>query len=387
MADVQILMVGGRRCGKSSVLSSLVTQLNTDTEILKEVIINYQQQKADVAPDKTLNRRQSQLTSFLNNNKDKYYLVDFGADKTFSYHPFKVRIQDGKGGFCWGNIDITFVDCPGESYVGTSEPDLYEKTITEIPQTDIFIIVVDTPYLMDEKSDTGKFQQVNSVIEITSLLNMNVSFNSDDDYKKIIFVPVKCEAWKDKLDQVANKIQQDGYYGSLISRIKQETRWSCCIIPALTAGGIKFAEFNKPLLLNGDEHSPCSPLGTKKVRMKDGVTHDLLPDETLVENTYHTLYFPYYSWFKNTGEYHPENCDQVALHVMRFLVFKTLVTLSHGIIPGPIKGFPTASTMRNMIYNLEDKGLIKDGNPNSNSVDKGIVNIRKIETRAEFNKY
>ena len=374
MADVKILMMGGRRCGKSSVLASMVKQLFENSEITKFVRIN--QQRNNNATGVSLTKKQNDLESFLNMPKYNYYLVDFNADDNFSSYPFKVKIPDGRGDFCWGNIDIEFVDCPGESYHEQSRQDLYDRIRKEMPQTDIFIITVETPYLMDNDSDGGKFKKVNEVIDITQLFDEFITFKSDDDYKKIIFVPVKCEAWRDRLDVVAEKLQQENYYGPLFERIKHEPRWSCCIIPALTAGGIEFMEFGEPFLLNGTE---CSPLGTMKVRMKDGNEYTLKPEDRPVKNEEHELFFPFYSWYENNGEYKPENCDQVALHVMRFITFKTIVERSHSIIPNWLANFPSNSNMITMIRNLESNNLLKDGNPNSSGVDKGIVHIRKIE--------
>lgn len=367
-------MMGGRRCGKSSVLASMVKQLFENTNITRHVkIIPQRTNNPDGA---SLDKKQNDLESFLNNPKDNYYLVNFNADDNFSTYPFKVRIPDEKGGFVWGNIDIDFIDCPGESYEQEGRQDLYDRIRKEMPQTDIFIITVETPYLMDNDSDGGKFKKVNQVLPITSLFDEFVTFKSADDYKKIIFVPVKCEAWRNELDKVAEKLQQNNYYGPLFDRINAEPRWSCCIIPALTAGGIEFMEFGKPMLLNGME---CSPLGTTRVRMKDGNEYRLKPEEKPIENIEHQLSFPFYSWFENHGEYKPENCDQVALHVMRFITFKTIIERSHSKIPYWLLNFPSNANMKTMIQNLEKNHLLKDGNANSTAADKGIINIRKIE--------
>ena len=209
-------MMGGRRCGKSSVLASMVKQLFENTNITRHVkIIPQRTNNPDGA---SLDKKQNDLESFLNNPKDNYYLVNFNADDNFSTYPFKVRIPDEKGGFVWGNIDIDFIDCPGESYEQEGRQDLYDRIRKEMPQTDIFIITVETPYLMDNDSDGGKFKKVNQVLPITSLFDEFVTFKSADDYKKIIFVPVKCEAWRNELDKVAEKLQQNNYYGPLSVR-------------------------------------------------------------------------------------------------------------------------------------------------------------------------
>ena len=113
--------------------------------------------------------------------------------------------------------------------------------------------------------------------------------------------------------------------------------------------------------------------------MKDGNEYRLKPEEKPIENIEHQLSFPFYSWFENHGEYKPENCDQVALHVMRFITFKTIIERSHSKIPNCLLNFPSNANMKTMIQNLEKNHLLKDGNANSTAADKGIINIRKIE--------
>ena len=385
MADLKVIMVGGRRSGKSSILASMEQQLIFNSELGRHSTITSYRDPDHPQPD-SLSNKYTNLQSFLDNPKENCYLVDFGATTDFSYYSFKIRIPDGKGGTCLGNIKVEFVDCPGESYSRVSDDSLYETIHREISSSHIFIIVVDTPYLMDTQSDYGKFHKVNLVPDIIQLFDEFVfnNFKGDDDYKKIIFAPVKCEAWRDNLDQVAAKLQEEKYYGTLFARIRHEKRLSCSIIPVLTAGGIVFQEFGKPMLLNGIE---CSPLGTKRVRMKDGTTPELQPGEQLIENKEHKQFFPFYSWFENVGEYNPENCDQIALHVLRFIVFKTLVERSHSVWPFWLTGFPSNANMINMISNLGKNNLLKDGDMNSQGADKGIVHIRKIETDSEINKY
>lgn len=380
MADVKILMLGGRRAGKSSILASMVKQLRENVEIIQHVRINQKRTSRPVPV--SLSEKQNNLESFLSKPQGNFYLVDFGADDSFSYYPFSIKIPNKRGGFYLGNIGVEFIDCPGESYDECGRQDLYEEIRREMPDTDIFIIAVDTPYLMDVNSDSGKFKNVNRVNEIIELFDELIQFNRDDDYKKVIFAPVKCEAWRDDIDTVVKKLQHYDYYGPLFDRIKKENRWSCCIIPILTAGGISFTEFGERMMLDGVE---CSPLGTRRVRMKDGSEHELLPDDRLVTNA--RFYQPFYSWFENIGQYRPENCDQIALHVLRFIVFKALVETSHNILPPWMHGFPSHRHMKEMIFNLEQSNFLMDGNPNSIGMDKGIVHVRKIETGAEINKY
>lgn len=365
---IKVLMVGGRRCGKSSILASLVKQLWNNVALSQYVRITQRRDGNIGAP---LDKKQNDLESFmLNNPRGSYFLVDFNADDTFSHYTFQIQ------GPNWGTflgiprqINIEFVDCPGESYSVGARVSFDAELQSQMPECDIFLIAVDTPYLMDPKSDSGKFKNVNEVISITNLFEQLISFNTEYDYKKVIFVPVKCEAWKNDLDQVVKKLQGDEYYGPLMRRLEMDQRWSYSVIPAITAGGIKFSEFLAPELLNGQK---CSRLGSRYVRMEDGSQSLLKSEDKVVPNDGFIFFFPYYSWFQNVGDYQPENCDQICFHVLRFLVYKIKECSKHESLPQWMLGLPSIVNMNKMIADLESHNLLKDSG-------NGIVNLRKIE--------
>ena len=99
-----------------------------------------------------------------------------------------------------------------------------------------------------------------------------------------------------------------------------------------TAGNILFREFKEALLLNGNSlRDRCCQLSEKMVRMENGSTRhirtsDILnPDFNAVMGT---LGIPRpYAWYyannksENPG-YAPRNCDQLALHILKFYVQK-----------------------------------------------------------------
>ena len=73
-----------------------------------------------------------------------------------------------------------------------------------------------------------------------------------------------------------------------------------------------------------------------------------------------------------TKDYKPENCDQLALHIWRYIIFKTEIERSHSIIPNWLANFPSMSVMKELIKRMENDGLIVDSG-------NGIKHIRKIE--------
>ena len=225
---------------------------------------------------------------------------------------------------------------------------------------------------MDDKSDAGKFMGVSGRDVFKELLQQYVEFRRDDDYKKVIFTLVKCEKWRNNLEEVSKRLKQDRYFGPLMSFLDADQRWSYEILPVLTAGGIEFTEFGKPLLTKGSLER-CSRLGNSSLyRMSDG-GNKMLNESEVVEDKDFLLYLPYYSWFKNlTKDYKPENCDQLALHIWRYIIFKTEIECSHSIFPNWLTGFPSMAVMKDLIKRMENDGLIVDSG-------NGIKHIRKIE--------
>lgn len=370
MADIRVLMMGGRRSGKSSILASMVEQMSNDVVLCKQ-FINMTPCRDNDNTALSLEQKRNKLVSFLESKPVKcHYLVDFGADFQFNFYDFKCKIPKPNGGTHWGNIKVEFIDCPGEAFDINSQPTQYNELEKYVSNSDIFIIVVDTPYLMAEKSDSGKFSDVNKTSTIKELLKTNVHFKREDDYKKIIFVPVKCEKWKNNLDAVSQKLKEQNYFGSIMDLIDSDARWSYSIIPAITAGSIEFSEFGKPSL-ERNTMMECSQLGNSPIyRMKDG-NNKMIKKEDVIANT--DVHFPFYSWFiNNDNKYAPENCDQIGLHIWRFIIYKTKIDTSNTFLPNLLRGFPTISKLGEMIKTMETCGKIRDdGN--------GIVNLRKIE--------
>lgn len=385
MADIRILMMGGRRSGKSSILASMIHQLSNNINLCKKYI-QITPYGGDDGTAKSLETKRNNLVSFIETKPTGcHYLVDFDADNNFNKYYFKAKIPKPEGGTYGGKVKIEIIDCPGECFdtpkSSDSENDIHvgeDSKIAELSkyaqQSDIFMIIIDTPYLMDSKSDSGMFKTVTRPDSIKNVIQENVAFKRVDDYKKVIFVPVKCEKWRHNLDAVSQKLQEPNYFGNLMEFLDADPRWSYAIIPALTAGGIEFSEFAKPLY-EKLTFEKCSQLGNSPLyRMADG-SIKMLKQENVIVDKEQQVFFPYYSWFvNNANTYKPENCDQIGLHVWRFIVYKTKINREHSIVPGwlTIK-FPKISRLEELVRNMEHDGLLKD-------TENGIVNIRKIET-------
>lgn len=330
MADLQVLMVGGKRCGKSSILASSIQFLNNN-KVLNDSL-RIRSTGNVVEGGVSLNRKYAELMAFVyGKTGNKYYLVDFNADNHFSKYPFKIGVRR-----TLGNFTVKFIDAPGESYEPT-EPEYIEMR-GYAKNTDVFVIAIDTPYLMD--GNPGYAQIVNCIPNLISL------FKGDDDedipvlkesgetvnkkeLKLFMFVPVKCEAYKDRMDEVVNKVKLA--YSDLIDELMRHKECCVSIIPAFTAGGIEFAEFSDPkLLINKEDRNVdlyekygkelaeyrCNKLSKTTVRMSNGDIEDIEENQLVISDDEFKLRVPQYSWYKSTGEYLPKNCEQIILHAL-----------------------------------------------------------------------
>lgn len=375
MADKKVVMVGGRRTGKSTILASMIQQMATDPELTSKYLQMKQSKGTGNSSSVSLDQKRISLQQFITGNlPGRLYTVDFHADDSFNSYIVKNKIPNGKGGSYFGNIKIEYVDCPGESYSEQSEA--REKVEDHFRTSDIFIIAVDTPYLMDEDSNAGYFTMVNQVNQILSLFQQNIVFKDDDDFKKVIFVPVKCEKWANKIDEVTKKLQRDSYYGPLIQYLSKNPRFSVSIIPAFTAGNIEFAEFGEPLI-TVETKEMCSPISDdeyREYRFTDGKTDYLASGDKAIKNEkFLDMGIPFYSWFKNKKqEYSPKNCDQLALHIWRFIVYKTQIEVDKSIFPAWLINFPSIKNMLEAIRKMQTGGLLKDSG-------EGILNINLVE--------
>lgn len=368
MADVTVLMVGGRRCGKSSILASMESMLVDNHELGKYIRIR---------PKGThdLHAKKNNLETFITEKpRGSYYLVDFDASTGFNVYTFEVSHPNTMFPL-FRNFTIDFVDCPGETFGDNPSQNLVDELLKWKKKANIFLIVVDTPYLMEGTS--GEFKNVSLTMNIAPLFD-DISGESNNDYRKIIFVPIKCEKWRNELNEVATKLQK--YYDEMFeNRLPSWKNFSYGILPVLTAGGIEFGEFSEPQLLsiNGctdDKTSCCKKQGNSPIiRMYDGSTHIFKPGsgECIVKNTMFTDIdpgFPKYSWFKNNGVYSPKNCDQIAYHVVRFALFYMLAHHNAWRIFAPKK-----SDLKRMIQDLETHLIREDDTAN------GIIQFTKNE--------
>lgn len=392
-ADLQVMMLGGRRCGKTAVLASMFHAVKhcaaneyltfADCTDLRTKGLETQ----DSLPGKT-----AELLDLLSHPKTSTFLIDQGPSKYWWDYRLKIQTRGTNRAFF-----INFRDVPGEFFRAGNGHE--EEVRTYIKQCAVFIVVVDTPYLMESANpknllcNDGHNMQINRLEEIQSFLtNIN---KEDKQAKMVIFCPVKCEKWYNagRIGDVNKRLMEvyDTPIKDLIGGGYKKIDIS--IIPVLTAGNIEFVEQKEALVLiddpknikldylrNGEGLIRCCKQNSKIVRLSDGYPYSLKetdkvnPDpEALLIGT--TLRRPY-SWFTTRfhtdptmNGYHPVNCEQLVFHITRFMLAKHDDERILGWLRDIFRGIDPKELKR-IIDKMQIQGIIKD------SKEYGIAHIK-----------
>lgn len=322
--EIKVLMVGGRRCGKTSVLASIFQQMTHDDLLSNYLTIS----DATVAEEKGgerkegLNDKINELKQMLRQKRQdnsSVFLVD--KKPTNTYWDYKLRISLPKKE---ESICINFRDSAGEYFEKSSTNS--STTEAYMRECDIFVVVVDTPYLMEANDEVC--DNVNRIDDITNFIKNNVNTADGKDAKMVIYVPIKCEKWynENHIDAVNEKIKMA--YSSQIEYLKGQKHMIVGIIPMLTIGNIEFVEL-KEAFVHIDGHTGketrCCKVGSKNVRMEDGTLVPLGEMDVVNEDAHavvNNIRRPY-SWYRvKNDHFDPVNCDQLPLRIISFVLIK-----------------------------------------------------------------
>lgn len=338
----KIIMLGGRRAGKSTILASILDQFRRTPGDICVVMdrTDYTQQietKDGPQPLPTLDIKINEIKSYLNKHKvlNKDFLVDMSP--TYGKGSYTLEVSSKNTA-----VNFEFVDVPGEWMEATKKG--YATLIELIKQSDVFVVAIDTPFLMNADNDeTATINNVyNRIHEISNALT-NIQIQTSDDLKKydkdlnivvdlkrIILCPVKCEKWvrNGKADEVVKKVLTA--YRDLINRWLNCPEVSIEIMPIQTVGGFESSRLLPALLYYKNESEDygvsCSEDPISKLLFdKDGKIIKRKPGDNLEEDQEKEIdhaIIPL-SWYRTNGAgYSPKFCEQPAYHILKFLVEK-----------------------------------------------------------------
>jgi hypothetical protein len=239
-------------------------------------------------------------------------------------------------------MTITFTDVNGEYFEGGNMQQ--DSIIALIKEYDVFIVAIDTPFLMETRNEDNELvdsiinNKYNCIDSIHTFLT-HIDDNNGENAKLVIFVPIKCELWakNGNLDSVSAAVQED--YKTSLKALKQYKSVQIEILPIQTVGSIVFAEHMEAyifewakkqfMFFNKNIRSRCGVLPNGDIRLNDGTIKEvttgklqedmeavLIPGSDIVRPN---------SWFKiESSEYKPHNCEQLAYHILEFMLAKVV---------------------------------------------------------------
>ena len=334
---LKVLMMGGRRAGKTSVLAGLVnTMVNGDIKNL--LAIN---DVTVLMPDQeSLANKIERLKESVKSLSGKTFLVDDSKTSSFTTHSLQFEIPGTSN-----NMTIEFKDANGEFYESRASYDTHggapiskEQIIDAVKEADVYVIAIDTPYLMEavnpgnELCDESINMAYNHVDDIHSYLTY-IDDKDGADAKLVLFVPIKCEKWvhRGEADKVTQRIKD--VYKTVFKALDDYKNLQVDIIPVETVGAIEFKEHQTAMICSNNDFvaRKCCVLNAEtEVRFGDGTCRQIMQDDIIDEDPegkiseFHSIICPY-SWFHVTGnEYAPHNCEQLAYYILQFVLKKYL---------------------------------------------------------------
>lgn len=365
--SLKVLMMGGRRCGKTSALASLFDQMinGATNQFLTVSDRTDNSQNRDGESIDTLHHKKYELLNLFQTLTNNQFVVDNNPTKCFWDYRLRVQLPGTNRSMC-----IDFRDIPGEYCEPTSAQ--FTQIEDYVRTCDVYVIVIDTPYLM---SNNTAVREAACLSDGIHRLLTNVDLNSNE-LKQVIFVPIKCEYWmkNDKINEVNEKIRE--VYSASIKHLQASRKTEMSIIPIQTAGDIIFTELTPSYnVVNTDTeqlvHNKCAKISNRIVRLKNGDNYLLKSNEMLVEDLnsiFEGTPIPRpIAWYQlyntqNGPNYKPYNCEQLPLHIIRFMFNKDAIKARAGVVGWfmQIFGQIPKQTLQNALINLQQNNLIKD---------------------------
>ncbi len=226
---VNVMMLGGRRCGKTSVLAAMTRGFDDALSNTQLTVGPADDDTMDVLEEK----RREGLELFA--RKDVAFTPDDNPNLDEKVYSLFVELSGKRRRIC-----INFVDQPGEWLVNKGEQGR-NKLRGRLKESRILMIAIDTPYLMEENGVYNDYR--NYCDRITSEIKAQGFLNNGSCM--ILFVPLKCECYKndDRMNEVADRVREA--YKSLIQDVRKIKGCYCAITPIFTLGGIAFSHFER----------------------------------------------------------------------------------------------------------------------------------------------
>lgn len=294
---VNVMMFGGRRCGKTSVIAAM-------KNCFQNVFGRRTNLDISISDPETMNIIDEKIAEIAQyfSNKSRSIILDAGKSDDMIDYKMDISIK-GKD----GKIVLNICDYPGEWFIKKSGRDdewkmHQDKLKKAMQKCNIIIVAIDTVYLM-EKAETHKGDSVGSFNEgrnycskIANMIKSNFKVQDGQSPKMILFVPLKCEKYYDngKMSLVNQRIHTA--YKEIFDYISgnNKNKYEVLIAPILTFG--------------------------EKTVIFSRFAYDENEAEIIIDEETHIPSVAKYVFIDMNASYSPQFCEQPLLYTLAYLL-------------------------------------------------------------------
>lgn len=307
--DIQVMVLGARRVGKTSVLASMVNQFNAVT---KDTNMHLDKLKG-VAVNNALDT----MKGYFKEGCRKYDIVKMDDNATPGFDEFYLQLGIS-GKKAKKPKTICFKDCSGEWINQMNNEEELGKTIEK---SEVIMIAIDSVILMEKN---GKYNEMNHMGNVTDFVINHVNKEPGKN-KMILFVPLKCEKYyhenmdqdssyyKERMKQLNERIKEE--YADLLGYLTKPANrnyFTVVILPILTLGGIEFDSFDENEINSQDELSLksikyryCEPMKFNPLYCEKPLIYTLLFEMKKIDSICNKKGIPEHmiDWIKSNMKY------------------------------------------------------------------------------------
>lgn len=238
MANVNVLVRGGRGSGKTSLAAMLDMQLVREQEVCKGLA--FRRKEGEEQPGKYAFAL-TQMKSCFQHSSAELLTTDSLMPAEWTRTSYLPTLNQKPLGFT-----LNLTDSSGQF----DHVDQINQIYDQVCSSQIILITVDTPRLMDELEhvfeDDPEYSRYNRIREITMIVKK--ALMTHRDRRLVMFVPLKCEKYynENRMKEV-NRAVKDGY-NELFEFLDEEGISNCtapAIVPVMTLGGAEFSCFDE----------------------------------------------------------------------------------------------------------------------------------------------
>lgn len=296
MATINVLMCGGRRIGKTSIMAAI--QKNVQDMFPKgDIVLNMEKTNSLI-----LYRKEQEVIFGQEHEDDLTFVAADSPTTEKSEYNCRVYLKDRKS-----NMELSFTDVPGEWFTDEA---FHKELVDLIKNSQVLVIAIDTPHVIEKE---GLYHEVYNRATILTE-EIQKAFQGNDEQRMVLFTPVKCERYKnrDRMEEIPEQVYKG--YKDLINYLCAPERkhlYTVAVTPVITMGGVEFLRFVKPMDEDGnlicDENG--EPLKAVSVDRETGnLTMNCFAEYQYLIDSYGDHF------------YAPEDCEQPLLYILLFLI-------------------------------------------------------------------